>query len=101
MGVSDRIVVMNYGRKLAEGPTDEIRNDPDVIAAYGRIEVFHGVSLMLRRPRSCLYDRDRQDLPFQPIKDDPRVQEVFLGGGESGEGIEQRIRLMAGKYRVA
>lgn len=34
MGVSDRIVVMNYGRKLAEGPTDEVRNDPDVIAAY-------------------------------------------------------------------
>jgi len=27
------------------------------------------------------------------------VQEVFLGGGESGEGIEQRIRLMAEKYR--
>ena len=39
--------------------------------------------------------------PAREIKDDPRVQEVFLGGGESGEGIEQRIRLMAGKYRVA
>ncbi len=34
MGVSDRIVVMNYGRKISEGPTDEVRNDPDVIAAY-------------------------------------------------------------------
>jgi ABC-type branched-subunit amino acid transport system ATPase component len=34
MGVSDRIVVMNYGRMIAEGPTDEVRNDPDVIAAY-------------------------------------------------------------------
>jgi branched-chain amino acid transport system ATP-binding protein len=34
MGVSDRIVGMNYGRRIAEGPTDEVRNDPDVIAAY-------------------------------------------------------------------
>jgi len=36
--------------------------------------------------------------PVGEIKNDPRVQEVFLGGGESGEGIEQRIRLMAEKY---
>jgi ABC-type branched-subunit amino acid transport system ATPase component/ABC-type branched-subunit amino acid transport system permease subunit len=34
MGVSDRIAVMNYGRKIAEGPTDQVRNDPEVIAAY-------------------------------------------------------------------
>jgi ABC-type branched-subunit amino acid transport system ATPase component/ABC-type branched-subunit amino acid transport system permease subunit len=34
MGVSDRIVVMNYGIKIAEGPTEEVRNDSDVIAAY-------------------------------------------------------------------
>jgi hypothetical protein len=38
--------------------------------------------------------------PAREIKDDPRVQEVFLGGGESGEGIEQRIRAIAGKYRL-
>jgi ABC-type branched-subunit amino acid transport system ATPase component len=34
MGASDHVVVMNYGRKLAEGPTGYVRNDPKVITAY-------------------------------------------------------------------
>jgi len=34
MGVSDRISVLNYGRKLAEGTPEEVRNNPEVIAAY-------------------------------------------------------------------
>lgn len=34
MSVSDRIVVMNFGRKLAEGAPDEIRANPHVIDAY-------------------------------------------------------------------
>jgi branched-chain amino acid transport system ATP-binding protein len=34
MNVSDRILVLDYGRKLAEGTADEVRRNPDVIKAY-------------------------------------------------------------------
>ncbi len=34
MQLSDRVVVMDEGRKIAEGPGDVVRNDPKVIEAY-------------------------------------------------------------------
>lgn len=34
MRVADRITVLNYGRKIAEGAPDEIRANPEVVAAY-------------------------------------------------------------------
>lgn len=34
MGVSDHILVLDYGKKLAEGTPDEVRNNPQVVAAY-------------------------------------------------------------------
>jgi branched-chain amino acid transport system ATP-binding protein len=34
MGVTDRIVVLEFGRKLADDVPTVIRNDPRVIAAY-------------------------------------------------------------------
>ncbi len=34
MGMSDRIAVLDYGRKIAEGLPEEVRRNEDVIAAY-------------------------------------------------------------------
>lgn len=34
MDISDRVVVLDYGQKIADGRPDQVRDHPDVVAAY-------------------------------------------------------------------
>ena len=34
MGISDHVVVLDYGRKIADGTPEAVRNDEAVIRAY-------------------------------------------------------------------
>ena len=50
MGISDHIVVLDYGRTISDGTPDEVRNDPAVIRAY-------------------LGEEDDEDLPEEVVED--------------------------------
>lgn len=34
LGIADRVIVLNYGEKIAEGPPGEVQNNQEVVAAY-------------------------------------------------------------------
>jgi branched-chain amino acid transport system ATP-binding protein len=34
MDISDRVVVLDYGKNIGDGMPDDVRNNPDVISAY-------------------------------------------------------------------
>jgi len=39
MNISDRVIVLNYGEKICEGPVEKVQRDPEVIKAYLGTEV--------------------------------------------------------------
>ena len=43
MGISDKVVALNFGRRIAEGTPEQVRWHPDVISAYLG-EQIHGAT---------------------------------------------------------
>jgi len=49
MDISELVVVLDYSRKIADGPPDEVRSSPEIVAAYPRKQAHPLAGPMCKR----------------------------------------------------
>ena len=86
MDISDRVVVLDYGKKIGDGTPDEVRNNPEVISAYLGTEPLTG--------------RDHGILSRNPARRPDDRHAVFAGGAGLRADLQgQRgLQLRAGRH---